>query len=128
MLAIRPLSGPQRVSSAIDVETLKPGKNAKWWSENFVNAVKELGIGIAQDQANGSPIGGFYTPHNQDPTTVTRSSAREAYYNTVQTRTNLHLITGERVTRIATNKTGETVQVTGVEVSCLSGSATGLFL
>ncbi|KAI0174050.1 GMC oxidoreductase [Pestalotiopsis sp. NC0098] len=81
----------------------------------FVDAIEEVGISISPDQANGNAIGGFYTPHNQDPETATRSSAREAYYDTVATRSNLHLITGQQVTRILSNGTGDSVCVTGVE-------------
>lgn len=84
--------------------------------EDFVHAVEEVGISISEDQANGDAIGGYYTPHNQDPRTATRSSAREAYYGTVATRMNLHLITGQHVTRILTDCTQDPVTVTGVEV------------
>lgn len=86
------------------------------YPEVFVDAIEEVGISISPDQANGNAIGGFYTPHNQDPETATRSSAREAYYDTVATRSNLHLITGQQVTRILSNGTGDSVCVTGVEV------------
>lgn len=84
--------------------------------EDFVHAIQEVGISISEDQANGNAIGGFYTPHNQNPETATRSSAREAYYDTVSTRTNLHLITGQQVTRILTDCAQDQVRVTGVEV------------
>lgn len=82
-----------------------------------MNATKELGITIPTDQAAGEPIGGYFCPHNIDPATVTRSSAREAYYNGVANRTNLHLITGEQVTRLIVDATNGTAHVTGVEVS-----------
>lgn len=84
--------------------------------ENFVEAAREVGISISEDQANGNAIGGFYTPHNQNPETATRSSAREAYYDTVATRSNLHLIAGYQVTRILTNGQHGTPCVTAVEV------------
>ncbi|KAK6222010.1 hypothetical protein LQW54_001231 [Pestalotiopsis sp. IQ-011] len=81
----------------------------------FADAIEEIGISISPDQANGNAIGGFYSPHNQDPETATRSSAKEAYYDTVATRSNLHLITGQQVTRILSNMTGDSVCVAGVE-------------
>ncbi|KAI1845043.1 hypothetical protein JX265_008372 [Neoarthrinium moseri] len=84
-------------------------------TKTFIDAVKEVGISISEDQANGNALGGFYCPHNQDPTTETRSSAREAYWNTVETRTNLHLITGQQVTRVLTSAKNNAVCVTGVE-------------
>lgn len=82
----------------------------------MVGALKELNIPIAKDQANGNAIGGYFCPHNQDPESETRSSAREAYYNNFTNRQNLHLITGQQVTRIVTQKTSSAVKVTGVEV------------
>lgn len=89
---------------------------------NIIDATKELGITIPTDQASGEPIGGYFCPHNIDITNVTRSSAREAYYNTAEARTNLHLVTSQQVTKLITgsNSTGygaSSVTVTGVEVS-----------
>ncbi|KAF7558168.1 hypothetical protein G7Z17_g105 [Cylindrodendrum hubeiense] len=92
-------------------------------TKNIVAAIKELNIGISNDQANGNAIGGYFCPHNQDPVSVTRSSAREAYYNKVTTRKNLHLITGRQVTRIITKKTSSAVKVTGVEFAASEKAA-----
>ncbi|KAK6221729.1 GMC oxidoreductase [Colletotrichum tabaci] len=87
-----------------------------WPTTKFmIDAVKELGITIAKDQANGSPIGGYFCPHNQDPKTATRSSAREAYYDGFTERPNLHLLTGRQVTRVVTTGMGDAVKATGVE-------------
>jgi hypothetical protein len=68
------------------------------------------------DQASGDAIGGYFCPHNQDPTTQTRSSAREAYYETAKGRPNFEILTGYQVTRIITKKTAALTRVTGVEV------------
>ncbi|KAJ0161869.1 Pyranose dehydrogenase 3 [Colletotrichum tanaceti] len=84
-------------------------------TRSMVDAVKELGIPIAKDQANGSPIGGYFCPHNQDPKTSTRSSAREAYYDGFTQRPNLHLLAGHQVTKVVTTGTGDAVKATGVE-------------
>jgi hydroxyethylthiazole kinase-like sugar kinase family protein len=51
-----------------------------------------------------------------DPVNVTRSSAKEAYYDTAAARQNFHMITGNQVTRIITETANGTVKVTGVEV------------
>ncbi|KAJ4387450.1 hypothetical protein N0V93_008042 [Gnomoniopsis smithogilvyi] len=83
--------------------------------QNIVDATKELGITIPVDQAAGSPIGGYFCPHNIDPETVTRSSAREAYLTPVQNRTNLNIITGQQVTKLVIENTNGTAKVTGVE-------------
>ncbi|KAH7140350.1 hypothetical protein B0J13DRAFT_596606 [Dactylonectria estremocensis] len=92
-------------------------------TKNFVAAVKELNIPISKDQANGDALGGYFCPHNQDPVSVTRSSAREAYYNNFANRPNLKLITGFQVTRILTQKTSGVVTVTGVEYAASAKSA-----
>jgi choline dehydrogenase-like flavoprotein len=84
--------------------------------EIIIQATKELGIHIPADQASGDAIGGYFCPHNQDPTTQTRSSAREAYYETAKGRPNFEILTGYQVTRIITKKTSALTRVTGVEV------------
>lgn len=84
--------------------------------ETIIQATKELGIPIPVDQASGDAIGGYFCPHNQDPTTQTRSSAREAYYETAKGRPNFEILTGYQVTRVITKKTAALTRVTGVEV------------
>ncbi|KAG8162402.1 hypothetical protein KVR01_008167 [Diaporthe batatas] len=89
-------------------------------TRNIIDATKELGIQIPKDQASGQPIGGYFCPHNIDLTKVTRSSAREAYYNTAETRTNLHIVTSQHVTKLITgaaNTTGGYGAPTGVTVT-----------
>jgi hypothetical protein len=85
--------------------------------ETIIQATKELGIHMPADQASGDAIGGYFCPHNQDPTTQTRSSAREAYYETAKGRPNFEILTGYQVTRIITKKTAALTRATGVEVS-----------
>ncbi|GKT61503.1 GMC oxidoreductase [Colletotrichum tofieldiae] len=85
---------------------------AEW--EFMIDAIRELGITVAKDQANGSPIGGYFCPHNQDPKTATRSSAREAYYDNFTGRQNLHLLTGRQVTKVVTAGSGNSIVATGV--------------
>ncbi|KAF6811309.1 choline dehydrogenase [Colletotrichum plurivorum] len=94
-----------------------------WPTTKFmIDAVKELGITVAKDQANGSPIGGYFCPHNQDPKTNTRSSAREAYYDNFTGRQNLHLLTGQQVTKVLTTGLDDAVKATGVEFSASKGA------
>jgi choline dehydrogenase-like flavoprotein len=85
-------------------------------SENIVQATKELGISI-NDQATGNAFGGYFCPHNLDMTTVTRSSAEEAYYASAEARSNYHILTGNLVSRLLTEKCNdsEKVKITGVE-------------
>lgn len=83
-------------------------------TKNIVKATQELKIPI-NDQATGNAIGGYYCPHNQDPKTVTRSSAREAYYASAAQRKNFHLLPGNQVTRIVTSTVNGAVKVNAVE-------------
>lgn len=49
----------------------------------------------------------------------TRSSAKEAYYDSAKARRNLEILTGRRVTRVLTSNKEGTTTATGVEVSYL---------
>ncbi|OHF00487.1 GMC oxidoreductase [Colletotrichum orchidophilum] len=90
----------------------------------MIEAVKELKITIPKDQANGSAIGAYFCPHNQDPITSTRSSAREAYYDNFTGRKNLHLLTGRQVTKVLTAGSGDFVKAIGVEFAASKGAQT----
>ncbi|KAH7381528.1 hypothetical protein BKA66DRAFT_512428 [Pyrenochaeta sp. MPI-SDFR-AT-0127] len=90
-------------------------------TKNYVTATKALGIPV-NDQATGNAFGGYYCPHNQDPVTVTRSSAKEAYYASAAFRQNFHLITGQQVSRIVTSNSNGVVKVTGVEFAKSNGA------
>ncbi|CAG8949786.1 hypothetical protein HYFRA_00004109 [Hymenoscyphus fraxineus] len=84
-------------------------------TKNVIEAFKELGVTTALDQANGGAIGGYFCPHNLDPATKTRHSAREAYFEPVKGRPNLHLLPKRHVTKVVTEKKDGKVIVTGVE-------------
>ncbi|KAF1925755.1 GMC oxidoreductase [Didymella exigua CBS 183.55] len=90
-------------------------------TKNLVEATRSLNIPIPHDQANGNAIGGYFTPHNMDPTEYRRSSADEAYYDTAAKRENFHLIAGHQATRILTY-TNSTVKATGVEFAASSNA------
>jgi hypothetical protein len=95
--------------------------------ENLINATRELGIETSYDQASGFALGGYFCPHNQDPADQTRSSAKEAYYDTAENRSNLEIITGLRITRILTSNKSGSLAATGVEVSSLLESPALIF-
>jgi choline dehydrogenase-like flavoprotein len=87
--------------------------------ENLINATRELGIETSYDQASGFALGGYFCPHNQNPADQTRSSAKEAYYDTAKNRSNLEIITGHRVTRILTSNKSGSLAASGVVVSSI---------
>jgi choline dehydrogenase-like flavoprotein len=78
--------------------------------------MRELQVSIPEDGASGQAYGVYYPTHSQDPTTATRSDARTAYYNPVANRPNLHLLTGQQVTRLITQSSSAGARVTAVEV------------
>jgi choline dehydrogenase-like flavoprotein len=94
------------------------------WPElpNFLNAWKDISsqlepgqapIRFPRDGASGDAVGVIWAPNSQDPTTETRSSARNAYYDPVAHRPNLHLITGTKVKKVTfCGKTATGVQMT----------------
>ncbi|UPX10552.1 uncharacterized protein EKO05_0001204 [Ascochyta rabiei] len=84
-------------------------------TKNLVEATKSLNIPITKDQAGGNAIGGYFCPHNMDPTEYERSSAEEAYYDSATKRQNLHLITGQQATRVLTSGGNGTLKAHGVE-------------
>ncbi|KAI4622507.1 uncharacterized protein J4E87_006449 [Alternaria ethzedia] len=60
------------------------------------------------------PIGTFWTPNSIDNSTKQRSHARRAYYDPVQTRSNLHLMTNTHVDEILF-KNSTTLVASGVK-------------
>ncbi|GAB7352670.1 hypothetical protein MBLNU459_g3033t1 [Dothideomycetes sp. NU459] len=66
----------------------------------FWKAWRELGVPTPIEGADGHAIGAFWTASSLDAKTMTRSSARTAYYDPVASRPNLHLLTGHTVTEI----------------------------
>lgn len=84
--------------------------------KSFIQALKNVGVPWSIDQA-ANAIGVFMVPNSINPTTVTRSYAANEYYAPVSTRTNLHLITEKRVTKLLSSLTATgKLKITGVEV------------
>ncbi|KAL4911321.1 hypothetical protein BDW74DRAFT_142765 [Aspergillus multicolor] len=81
----------------------------------FISAATHLGVRVPHDGASGNALGGFFVTHNQDPVTATRSDARRAYWDTASERPNLHLVTGQRVTKLTSREIWHGVGITGVE-------------
>lgn len=80
--------------------------------ELFLNAIREIGSHVPQDYASGDALGGYWAPSTLDPVNRTRSYARTAHYDPIKTRSNLHLLPNNTVTKITFN--GNTA--TGVQV------------
>ncbi|KAI5782551.1 hypothetical protein EDC01DRAFT_664109 [Geopyxis carbonaria] len=63
-------------------------------------ALVALGIATPIEGAAGKAVGAFWIPNSIDTRTMTRSYAKNAYYDPVRQRANLRLRTGAVVTRI----------------------------
>lgn len=82
----------------------------------------EQGIPVLQDAASGNPNGLSWQPTDLDTQTGTRSSSRAAYYDPVETRPNLHLLTGHKALEILFKE--ETLEASGVLVRSRADNST----
>lgn len=73
---------------------------AKDITELFLDGLRELGIPTLTDPNNGTAAGGMLIPDSKTPDNQTRSDARLAYYNGFINRPNLHVATGQHVSRV----------------------------
>ncbi|KAH7067876.1 choline dehydrogenase [Paraphoma chrysanthemicola] len=71
------------------------------------------------------PIGTFWTPNSIDNSTKERCHARKAYYDPVQNRPNLHLLTQTHVEQITFRESKKLV-ASGVQLKSTSGSSTAI--
>ena len=63
-------------------------------------ALNLLGVPTEFDANEGITAGASFCPTDLDPNNQTRADARRSYFDPYQTRQNLHVITGQQVTRI----------------------------
>jgi len=64
------------------------------------DAFDDLNLTIEKEGANGHAVGRFWVPSSQDPATQTRSDARLGHFERVIKRTNYHLLTLHKATKI----------------------------
>lgn len=83
--------GPIKVSYPTEYGTFQAA-----WNPTFHN----LGLEVTGDPFNGRAIGGFTLPISQNPKTVTRSYAANAYYKPNAARPNLKVITNALVNNV----------------------------
>jgi choline dehydrogenase-like flavoprotein len=65
--------------------------------ENFINSMKELDVPIIKDAMGGNAAGAYWFTQSVNAENETRSTS-QGFYG--PSRPNLHLLTGNRVTRI----------------------------
>lgn len=69
-------------------------------TKNMWAAMKAEGVPRPREHASGDAVGAFWIPTALQPKTQTRSSAKNAYYDSVKSRSNLVLATGKTVNEI----------------------------
>jgi choline dehydrogenase-like flavoprotein len=90
-------------------------------------AFRAENIPLPKEAAAGIAVGAYWTPTALQPETQTRSSAKNAYYDSVKSRSNLMLATGKKVNEILFDQSIFSMlstKATGVQyVSNTDGSA-----
>jgi choline dehydrogenase-like flavoprotein len=69
-------------------------------TKNIWAAFKAENIPLPKEGAAGAAVGAYWTPTSLRPETQTRSTAKNAYYDPVKSRSNLILATGKKVNEI----------------------------
>ena len=67
---------------------------------NLFAGLNYLGVPTEFDPNDGTSAGAAFIPTDLDPNNQTRSDARRAYFDPYANRGNLHVITGQHVTRV----------------------------
>lgn len=67
---------------------------------NLFDGMNYLGLSTQFDPNDGTSAGPAFVPTDLDPNNQTRSDARRTYFDPYAHRQNLHVITGQHVTRI----------------------------
>jgi choline dehydrogenase-like flavoprotein len=85
-------------------------------SAPYLRAYASLGIQKELDGNNGRALNTFWAPNTIHGKNKTRSYARN-YVELAIARPNYHVITDRQVTKLVAEKVGDSVRITGVEVS-----------
>ncbi|KAF7561251.1 hypothetical protein G7046_g2876 [Stylonectria norvegica] len=93
-------------------------------STNALDGWAELGIPLNEDLNTGSAAGAMIVPSSMTSQDQSRSDARQAHFDPIQSRDNLHILSQMRVTRLVmapqTNAGGDR-RITGVEFKVSKG-------
>ncbi|KAK4175132.1 putative GMC oxidoreductase [Triangularia setosa] len=89
---------------------------------------QQPGVTFPPGASSGSGPGAYWTPNTVDARDMTRSTARSAYYDTVnKTRTNLRLVIGQTATKLLFDR-GKPLRAKGVRVvSSLDGKIRNVY-
>jgi len=98
--------GPIQASFSEDIGNPLP----KAWVETF----GELGYPVSGDPFSGEAVGGYINAMNIHPTTKQRSHSGSAYYEPVQSRKNLQVITSASVEKLVLGRQDGQIVAQGV--------------
>ena len=79
---------------------------------NLFAGLNYLGVPTEFDPNDGTSAGAAFVPTDLDPNNQTRSDARRTYYDPYASRGNMHVITGQHVTRVLIENFGTNPVVT----------------
>ena len=104
----------QSMSAILSTSILNPvgpvpsseGLSTLMESVNLFAAMNLLGLPTQFDPNDGTSAGPAFVPTDLDPNNQTRSDARRTYYDPYVGRSNLHVITGQHVTRVLVDGIG----------------------
>ncbi|KAF9881700.1 hypothetical protein CkaCkLH20_00846 [Colletotrichum karsti] len=96
-------------------------------SGSILQGLSEVGIPISADVNSGDPTGAMIVASSMSPTNQTRSDARTGYFDSANSRSNFHVVTGHTATRLIVGLPGSlnrgSRRIVGVEFATgLSGT------
>lgn len=84
-------------------------------SANLLSGMEEMGLSIISEPNDGTCIGAMINPSSMSVQNQSRSDGRTAYFDPVIDRSNLHIATGQTVTRILLETVDQLQRAVGVE-------------
>ncbi|CBX91402.1 hypothetical protein IAQ61_010760 [Plenodomus lingam] len=111
-------SGPLKVSiTSNQYEDIKD-----YWA-----AWRATGVHVPLDGNNGEAYGPSWYANTMDATTGRRAHARYAYYDPIQARSNLKILTGTTANKILFTNAMKPTMATGIEITLASGKTCAVY-
>lgn len=95
--------------------------------KDYWAAWKAMGTHVPEDGNNGEAYGPSWYPNTMDATTGRRAHARYAYYDPIQQRTNLKILTKTTAQKILFDNKKKPLMATGVEITDASGKTSSVY-
>ncbi|KAI8932308.1 hypothetical protein NX059_010503 [Plenodomus lindquistii] len=95
--------------------------------KDYWAAWKASGVYVPQDGNAGEAYGPSWYANTMDATTGRRAHARYAYYDPIQARTNLKILTGTTANKIIFDNSKKPLIATGIEMTDASGKTSTVY-